>query len=188
MQVAQLCNEPFSIVHMIAFLTSIYSHLKSSSSSHNLSRIITTIKINCNYGGSQCRSLSMCDREREGDTLAKCIGFARTAATMAAAIATMVVVCKRLGNYSQALGENRIECYRHSHHHHHHHHHRRTPDVEVSCWNCSELVYFSAGRERRANRQWHYNFMYIGFINAKNDDNNTIPTHTHTHSLSHKYT
>lgn len=45
---AQLCNEPFSIVHMIAFLTSIFTS-KSSSSSHNLSRIITTIKINCNY-------------------------------------------------------------------------------------------------------------------------------------------
>ena len=129
MQVAQLCNEPFSIVHMIAFLTSIYSHLKSSSSSHNLSRIITTIKINCNYGGSQCRSLSVCERDGESET------------HLPNALDSRVRRRQwqqryqqwwwKARNYSQALGENRTECYRHSHHHHHHHHHhRRTPDVE----------------------------------------------------------
>lgn len=36
-----------------------------------------------------------------------------------------------------------------------------------------------ASERARENRQWHYNFMYIGFINAKNDDNNTIHTNIH---------
>lgn len=65
MQVAQLCNTPFSIVHMIAFLTFNIHESKSSSSSHNLSRIITTIKINCNYNGSQYIHIAKREWENE---------------------------------------------------------------------------------------------------------------------------